>query len=133
MIDTNTLLIGGAVLVFILVLFVIPWGGKCNCSKNYTAPRSAQFTVNRPKYNVTPTYPEQRRENYIVPTPTKAQTIKSDNTNGGFVGPTSMPYMGGISGEITYGTSVPGKNTATTLSGNGAGNSEAMATWKTVI
>ena len=136
MVETNTLLIGGAVLVFLLVIFIIPWGGKCNCSEAYQTPRNAQFTVNRPKYNVQPTYPVKSdiaREGWIIPSPTKAQTITGDNVNGGFSTPTSHPMMGGLQGEISMGVSVPGRNTSVTLSGNGAGNLQATEVWRTVI
>ncbi len=136
MVDSNTLIIGATVLVFLLVIFILPWGHKCNCSESYQAPRNAQFTVNRPKYNVQPTYPVKsniRREGWIIPTPTKAQTIMADNLNGGFSNPTSMPYMGGLQGEITAGPSVPGINSSSTLSGNGAGNPGAASVWSTVI
>ena len=131
--ESNTLLIIGVVLITLLVIVLVPWGGKCKCSEAYKSSNSAQFTVNRPKNTVPHSYPMKSTEGYIIPTPTKAQTIKSNNVNGGFMAPTSMPMMGAMVGEAKYGTSVPGTNSATTMSGNGGQNPESLAVWRTVI
>jgi hypothetical protein len=134
MIETNTLIIGGVVIVC-LVIFFVAWGKKCKCSESYQAPNNARFTVNHPKYMVQPTHTVKGsgRENFIVPTPTSTQTITSDQLNGGFTTPTSRPMMGGLVGEITHGTSISGRNSAVTMSGNGAGDPAAAQVWRTVI
>jgi hypothetical protein len=77
--------------------------------------------------------PSMNKEGFIIPTPTKAQTLKSDNMHGGTIGPTANPYMGGLHGEGTYGVSVPPSNTATLTSGNGQGDPAMATVWKTVI
>lgn len=136
MADTNVLIIGAVVISLVAIILLVPWGGKCNCSEAYSNARNAQFTVNKPKYVVPQSNPiksEIGREGFILPTPTKAMTIQSDNLNGGFTTHTSMPMMGALHGEATYGVSVPGMNTATTVSGNGAQNPASRAVWKTVI
>jgi|GEM_PF-5263235 hypothetical protein len=135
--ETNVLLIGGAVLVLLIILFVMPWGGKCNCSESYSSKPTAQFSVKRPKYMVEQTHPVKRpmdnKESFIIPTPSKSQTLKSANLGGSSIGPTSNPFMGGFDAQLVYGVSAPPANTATMVSGNGAGNQLANSVWKTVI
>jgi hypothetical protein len=136
MVDTNVLLIGGAILVLFIVLFTAPWGGKCSCSEAYSTKPTAQFPVKRSKYMVEQTHPVQRqtpKEGFIIPTPSKTQTLVGNNLNGGTIGPTSNPFMGGLHGEGSYGVSVPPANTATLTSGNGQGDPSMTAVWKTVI
>lgn len=136
MVDTNVLLIGGAVLVLLIVLFIAPWGGKCGCSESYSSKPTAQFPVKRPKYMVEQTHPVKKpmdKEGFIIPIPTKTQTLKSANLGGGTIGPTSNPYMGGLPGAGTYGVSVPPSNSATLTSGNGQGDPAMAVVWKTVI
>ena len=136
MIDTNVMLVGGAILVILLIVFLMPWGGKCNCSEGYKGNKSAEFTVKRPKYQVPPNHPQKspgQKENWIIPMPSKAQTLKSDNLRGGTIGPTSNPFMGAIYKEAEIGPSTPPRNTAALVSGNGQGDPGSMNVWATVI
>jgi hypothetical protein len=134
--DTNVLLIGGGVLVLLIILFIASGNSKCSCSEAYGSKPTAEFSVKRPKYIVEQTHPVKRpmnKEGFIIPTPSKAQTLKSANLGGGTIGSTSNPFMGGLKGAASYGVSVPPSNTATLVSGNGQGNPEVEAVWKTVI
>lgn len=136
MIDTNVMLVGGAILIILLVVFLMPWGGKCNCSEGYKSNKNAEFTVRRPKYQTSPNHPQKmpgQKEGWIIPPPTKAQTLKSDNLHGGTIGPTSNPFMGGLYKEAEIGPSTPPKNTPVLVSGNGQGDPGSMNTWATVI
>ena len=134
MLNTNSLVIGSAVLILLLIVFLVPWGGKCNCSEKYSSSKNGKFQVNHPKNTVDPTHP-MKRENFtfLNPPAGSSRILKSSNLDGGFTTPTSMPMMGGLQGEVTYGVSVPGTNSAMTMSGNGAGDTAAMATWRTVV
>ena len=140
MVDNTHLIIGGAA-TFILLIIAITissgiGGGKRG--ESYTPSGSAQFTVNRPKYVVPDVHPQQRlsqpvREGFMVPIPTQAQTLSSANLFGSTNRPTSNPWMGGLNNEVSLGVSVPGSNSSTLLSGNGAGNAMALNVWRTVI
>jgi hypothetical protein len=133
-VDSQTLAIIGVVAVLLLIIFLVPMGGKgCSCGEGYSSPQSASFTVNHPKYNTAPVSPV-KREGFMIPIPSKAQTlVAAGMPTGGLTKPTSNPWMGGLQGEVTYGTSVPGTNSAQLLAGNGAGNVGAKAVWATII
>ena len=134
--DTTTVLIGGAILLLLLFVFAMSWGGRCNCSEGYKASQSGQFSAKRPKYMVEPTHPMKspgHREGFIIPYPSKAQMLKSDNLHGGTIGPLSNPYMGGLAREAQLGVSTPPQNTATLTSGNGAKDPGSLQVWSTVV
>jgi hypothetical protein len=136
MVDTNVLLIGGGVLVLLIILFIASGNSKCSCSEAYGSKPTAEFSVKRPKYMVEQTHPVKRpmgKEGFIIPTPGKSQTLKSANLGGGSIGPTSNPFMGGLPNQAKYGVSVPPSNSATFVSGNGQGDPQVEAVWKTVI
>lgn len=136
MVDNNVLLVGGAILIILLVIFLMPWGGKCSCSEGYKSNKNAEFTVKRPKYQTSPNHPQKspgQKENWIIPMPSKAQTLKSDNLHGGTVGSVSNPFMGGLFQEAQIGPSTPPKNVANLVSGNGQGDPGSLNTWATVI
>jgi hypothetical protein len=136
MVEQNTLIIIGAVVVFCIIAFLLPWGGKCSCGESYSPPKNAQFTVNHPKYNVQPTYPVKsniRREGFIVQTPTAAQTVTTSNiSSGNLQSPKGNPFLGGWPDEFKWGTSAPSSNMVATLAGNGGSNPAAIDVWKTV-
>jgi len=138
MVEQNSLLIVGGIIVFLLVLFLIPWGKGCKCGESYSSSQNAQFPVNRPKYSVEPTHPMKSphggREGFIVPMPSKSQMVGAPNTmNAGTIGPKSNPFMGGLPGEALHGTSVPAMNSSTLTMGNGAGDAGSIQVWRTVI
>lgn len=113
------------------------WGCNCKHSEKFSASKNAEFQVKRPKYQTMPSHPQKThamgKEGFMIPTPSKAQMLKSDNLHGGTIGALSNPYMGALHDEATLGVSTPPKNTATLTSGNGAGNPGSLKVWATVI
>jgi len=136
--EQNTLLIIAGVVVFLLIVFLMPWGKKgCNCGEGFSSSQNAKFPVNHPKSMVPTTHPmknPQTREGFIVPIPKQSQMVGApNNMKAGTIGPTANPWMGGLPGEALHGTSVAAANSPTLTIGNGAGQPGSMNTWKTVI
>lgn len=134
--EQNTLLIVGAVVVVLFIILLMPWGSGCSkCGEGFDPSQSAQFQVKRTKYPASQNYPVQSaKEGFMAPHPTEAQIVSHGNKmKGGMTSPLSNPWMGGLEGEVVYGTSIPGTNSASLLLGNGAGNAGATSVWKTII
>jgi hypothetical protein len=141
---TSTLVILVVIVMFLSVLMFAK-GGNCGCTnESYSHSKKASFPVKHPvksnheviqpvKSNHMVNHPVKSIENFILPPPPVSAIVKSAQVSGGTATPTSNPWIGGLQGELSQGTSVASPNNAFTMAGNGAGNSSAMDVWKTVI
>ena len=126
-----------SVVAIVIIVLIIVWF-SVSCEK-YTPMNSAQFLVNRPKYNppnfnVPKSFENQpSKESFMVP-PTELKLVQ-DRTKmlgGSLISSSNNPFMGSLPNEAKLGVTAPQRQGPITVSLSNSG-SESKALWSTIV
>ena len=141
--DSPTAFKLGVIIVVIVVILIVWFAVPC---EKYSSSNTAQFTVNRPKYNppnfnvpksfmnqnMSNTTVDQKENFMLYPDQLKLVSDRTKMLGGSLITSSNNPFMGALPNEAKFGVTAPQRQGPVTVSLSNSGN-EAKALWSTVI